>query len=158
MSSVHSPDGRLASRTRRLVATVIDAVLVPSLTIILVMVTDIVEDAEDYANNMWMLWVILLAVTSYLLLNGYSLWRSGQTLGKRLLGIAIVSANSNGAQSPAPFWKLICIRALFFPFLFALMPPFILLPLIDQLFIFSKSRRCLHDHASGTVVIRLGEL
>jgi uncharacterized RDD family membrane protein YckC len=158
MSSAQTHDSRLASRGRRLAATLIDAVLVPSLTIVLIMITDIVEDADDYLNNMWMLWVLLLAISSYLLLNGYLLWRNGQTLGKRLLGIAIVSTDSDNAVSAAPIWKLICIRALFFPLLFALLPPFILLALIDQLFIFSKSRRCLHDLASGTIVIRLGEL
>ena len=40
----------LAGRGRRLVATVIDAILVPTLTIVLVMITGVVEDAEDLAE------------------------------------------------------------------------------------------------------------
>ncbi|MBL6691714.1 MAG: RDD family protein [Pseudomonadales bacterium] len=151
----------LAGRLRRFAATAIDALLVPGLTVFVVMVTDVMEDAEDYIDNWWILWVFLQAVACYLLLNGYTLWRYGQTLGKRVMGIAIVSANPIGdapllfSTQPAPFWKLICIRALFFPLLFvAIIPLFLPLPLLDQLMIFGKRRRCLHDWVSGTVVIR----
>jgi uncharacterized RDD family membrane protein YckC len=144
---------QLAGRLRRLAATVVDAVLVPSLTLVLVMIAGVVEDAEDYTDNWWMLWVLLLAVLSYLILNGYLLWRRGQTLGKRLTGIAIVSA---GRPDPAPLWKLICVRALFFPLLFlVVVPSLALIPIVDQLFIFGKRRRCLHDLVSGTEVVRL---
>ncbi len=146
----------LAGRTRRLIATLIDAVLVPSLTILLVMIFGIVEDAEDYANNNWMIWVLLLAITSYLMLNGYGLWRSGQTVGKRLLGIAIVPRPSNRLASVnGQFWTLICIRAVFFPLLFLSFTPLVWVPLVDQLLIFAKGRRCLHDLAAGTIVVRV---
>jgi len=152
----------LAGRGRRLVATLIDAALVPSLTLVLVMIAGVLEDAEDYADNWWMLWVFLLAVVSYLILNGYGLWRRGQTLGKMALGIAIVPArtgpNGQWGSAPAPLWKLICLRALFFPLLFVVVvPTFAALPIVDQLFIFGKRRRCLHDLVSGTVVVRLGK-
>ena len=105
----------LAGRGRRLVATAIDMALVPFLTIILIMVTDVVEDAEDYVDNTWMLWVLVLAIVSYLLLNGYTLWRGGQTLGKRLLGIAVIAAPRDGQEPqgdvvPAPLWKMILLR------------------------------------------------
>jgi len=117
----------LASRTKRLLATVIDMILVP-------------------------------------VLNGLTLFKSGQTLGKRLLGIAIVPNEKDVASltsiTPASWWKLICIRALFFPLLFLapllLVPgmlPFGLAPVIDQLMIFTKGRRCLHDLLAGTMVI-----
>lgn len=146
----------LAGRGRRLTATLIDMALVPLLSVLLIMMADVLEDAEDYANDQWMIWVLLLAIASYLLLNGYGLWRTGQTLGKRVLGIAIVAAHD---QAPTPLWKLICLRALFFPVLFlillaATLSPLALLPVLDQIFIFGKNRRCLHDYVSGTVVVR----
>ena len=105
-------------------------------------------------------WVLLLAVASYLLLNGYGLWRRGQTLGKQVMGVAIVPSAGAGdgqyGRAPAPLWKLICVRALFFPLLFLTVVPWIAaLPLIDQLLIFRKNRRCLHDLVCGTVVVRL---
>jgi uncharacterized RDD family membrane protein YckC len=143
---------RLAGRGRRLVATLIDALLVPALTLLLVMICGVVEHAEDYQNSMWIVNVLLLAVLSYLILNGYWLFTTGQTVGKRLMRIAIV-ATSTGER--AAFWKLICIRAPFFAFLFLIIaPPLSLLPLVDQLFVFSKSRRCVHDFAAGTSVVK----
>ena len=157
---------QLAARWRRAIATAIDAVLVPALTILLVMVTDVAEDAEDFADGAWMFHVLGLAVLSYLTLNGVSLWRHGQTLGKKLMKIMIARSavvDRHGSQVPfdaegdvllAPFWKLICLRALFFPTLYLLMIPWAtILPLVDQLLVFRKGRRCLHDLVSGTVVL-----
>lgn len=150
----------LAGRLRRLVATLIDAILVPSLTLVLVMIVGVVEDAEDYVDYWWLVWVLLLAVVSYLLLNGYGLWRRGQTLGKQVMAVAIVPAaggrDGRYSRTPAPLWKLICVRALFFPLLFVVVVPWIAaVPIIDQLLIFLKRRRCLHDLICGTVVVRL---
>jgi len=53
-------------------------------------------------------------------------------------------------------WKLICVRALFFPVLFlAVVPSLTLLPVLDQALIFGKRRRCLHDLVAGTIVVRV---
>ena len=146
-------EDRLAGRGRRLVATLIDMVLVPALTVLLVMITGVMEDAEDYRDSMWMLNVFLLAVLSYLILNGYWLFARGQTVGKRLMGVAIV-ASASGER--AAFWKLVCIRALFFPLLFVVISPALaLLPIVDQGFVFRKNRRCVHDLAAGTSVVKV---
>lgn len=112
----------LASRWCRLFATAIDALLVPGLTLFLVMLTGVVEHAEDFVDRWWVFHVLLLAIASYLLLNGYLLWRRGQTLGKALLGIAVIHAPADLTCPPdgtfefvpAAFWKLVCIRALSF--------------------------------------------
>lgn len=154
----------LASRWCRLFATAIDAVLVPGLTLFLVMLTGVVEHAEDFVDRWWVFHVLLLGIASYLLLNGYLLWHRGQTLGKALLGIAVIRAPADLTGRPdgtfefvpAAFWKLVCIRALFFPLLFVgIVPYFTILPLLDQLFIFGRQRRCLHDWISGTLVVRV---
>ena len=85
----------------------------------------------------------------------FSLVRAGQTLGKKLCGIAIVMTGGN----EVPFWKLVLVRAWFFPLLFApllagpAMPLLALAPLIDQAFIFGQQRRCLHDLIAGTLVV-----
>lgn len=149
----------LAPRWKRLLATLIDAIGVPALTLILVMLTNVAEDAEDYVDNTWMLHVLLLAICSYLLLNGYTLWRRGQTLGKYLLGIMIAPAavlkQAEATARPAPLWVLVVVRAWFFAFLFVgIIPFFIWIPLLDHLFILRKDRRCLHDLIAGTVVIQ----
>lgn len=146
-------DERLAGRGRRLFATLIDMLLVPMLTALLIMITGVMEHAEAYRNSMWMLNVFLLAVLSYLILNGYWLFTRGQTIGKRVMGVAIVTTTSG---ERAAFWKLVCIRALFFPLLFtAISPMLAILPIADQGFVFRKNRRCLHDLAAGTSVVRV---
>lgn len=146
-----APIAALAGRGRRLLATLVDLVLVPALTIVLVMLFGVTEHAEDFASSAWIGWILVLAVVAYLIENGYLLWRRGQTLGKALFGIRIVAA----AGGPAPLWKLIVIRAPFFPLLYASVAwPFTLLPLVDQGLIFTRRRRCLHDLAAGTLVVR----
>ncbi|MDD9960767.1 MAG: RDD family protein, partial [Gammaproteobacteria bacterium] len=65
----------LAGRWRRLGATAVDAVLVPTLTIVLVMAFEVMEDPDDFTNAWWIWWVLALAVASYLVLNGYGLAR-----------------------------------------------------------------------------------
>ncbi|HEY6599295.1 MAG TPA: RDD family protein [Pseudomonadales bacterium] len=143
--------GSLAGRGRRLVATLIDATLIPALTLLLVMMTGIMEHAEDYKDQAFVGQIFALAVLSYLVLNGYLLWKRGQTIGKWALKVAIVSSK---AGDKAPLWKLIVIRASFFPLLFLIVaPPLALLPIVDQLFIFGRTRRCIHDYAAGTAVV-----
>jgi hypothetical protein len=85
------------------------------------------------------------------------------------MGIAIVPASSHipegvmkggdegkSAYVAAPLWKLICIRALFFPVLFLVVVPWLaLLPVLDLALIFGKRRRCLHDLVAGTIVVRV---
>ena len=150
----------LASRWRRLLATGIDAILVPTITIFLVMLFDVAEQAEDFVDRWWVVHVLAIAIGTYLVLNGYTLWQSGQTLGKKIAGIAIIiqQPQSNGEYAflPAPFWKLVVIRALFFPLLFVGIIPFLVwVPLLDLISIFGKQRRCLHDYFCSTVVVKL---
>ena len=145
----------LAGRLRRLFAALIDSTLVPSLTLLLVMIFGVVEDAQDYASNWWMLHVLLLAVLSYLLLNGYGLVKSGQTIGKRLFGIALVPTTDQAV----PVWRLVFVRGVFFALAYTIVllpiaPLIVVITLIDHLLIFGQRRRCLHDLAAGTIVIR----
>ena len=150
----------LASRWRRLLATGIDAILVPGVTIFLVMLFDVVEQADDFVDRWWTVHVLAIAIGTYLVLNGYTLWQSGQTLGKKIVGIAIIIkqplANGEYAFLPAPFWKLIVIRALFFPLLFVGIIPFLVwVPMLDLISIFGKQRRCLHDYFCSSLVVKL---
>jgi uncharacterized RDD family membrane protein YckC len=147
----------LAGRGRRLLAGLIDFTLVPIFAVIIVWVTGAMEHAEDYISIRPYLNPLLCGIASYLLLGAYLLSRRGQTVGKWILRIAIVTTTT-GAR--APFLKLLFIRALFFPLLYLvvvgpvmLMPALAILPLLDLAFIFAKEKRCLHDLASGTSVV-----
>jgi uncharacterized RDD family membrane protein YckC len=145
----------LAGRGRRLVASLLDVVLVPVFAIFIMLASGVLEHAADWSTSAKpVLRMIALGVVSYLILNGWLLWKRGQTVGKAIMGIAIVSTKS-GDRSP--FWRL-SIRALFFPTLYLVVWPLAAaVPLIDQLLIFTKRRRCLHDILCGTSVIKRGQ-
>ena len=92
---------------------------------------------------------------SYLLLNGYGLVKSGQTIGKRLFGIALVPTTDQAV----PVWRLVFVRGVFFALAYTIVllpiaPLIVVITLIDHLLIFGQRRRCLHDLAAGTIVIR----
>jgi uncharacterized RDD family membrane protein YckC len=143
----------LAGRGRRFTATLIDVVLVPIVAIFLMLVTGVLEHAQDWsADAMPFLRMFLLGLASYVLLNLWPLWTRGQTVGKAIMGTTIVVAKTG---ERAPLWRLF-LRGLFFPTLYLIVavPYLALIPLIDQGFIFAKSRRCVHDWACGTAVVR----
>lgn len=142
----------LAGRGRRLAASLIDVLLVPILAIFLMLVTGVLEHAADWsASGRPMLRIFALGVVSYLILNVWLLWQRGQTVGKAIMRMAIVSTKSG---NKAPFWRL-AIRALFFPTLYLVVWPLAAaFPLIDQVLIFGKRRRCVHDYVCGTSVVK----
>ena len=143
----------LAGRGRRVVATLIDFVLVPVLAIFIMLVTGVLEHAQDWTEHaMPYARMLALGLVSYLLLNGWLLATRGQSAGKAIMGIAIVSTATG---EKAPLWKLLLIRFWFFPALYLIFSPYTaIVPLVDQVLIFGKQRRCLHDLLCGTSVVR----
>ena len=143
----------LAGRGRRIVATVVDFVLVPLVAILIMLMTGVLEHAQDWTENAMPYTRMLgLGLVSYVLLNGWLLATRGQTAGKAIMGIAIVSTATGEKVS---LWKLSLIRFWFFPALYLLFSPYTaIVPLVDQIFIFGKRRRCLHDLLCGSSVVR----
>lgn len=144
----------VAGIPRRLLATAIDFVVVPLVSILLMLISGVMEGIGAYIGYQTWIRGIGLGVAGYLLVNAWLLLTRSQTLGKALLGLEI--ATPEGA--PAPFWRSV-IRALFFPLLY--LPPLyavfgwlVLLPVIDLVSGLRKDRRCLHDLVAGTVVQR----
>jgi uncharacterized RDD family membrane protein YckC len=88
----------------------------------------------------------------FFVLHGASLYQRGQTIGKRIMGIAIVTLDN---QKPA-FFPLIAQRYMS-QWLVHMVPVIglLLLRLIDVLFIFRADKRCLHDLIAKTKVIDL---
>ncbi len=147
-------DERLAGRGRRLVATLIDMLLVPALTVLLVMITGVMEDAEDYRNSMWMRERVsagggelsdsqrVLAVHARA--DGWQagdeggdrcdgVRRTGAVLEARLHPRAVLSVAVHNDQSDA---RRCCRSSI-------------------SGFVFRKNRRCVHDLAAGTSVVRV---
>lgn len=88
--------------------------------------------------------ILVLAIQSYLV------YTEGQSVGKRAVKARIVALDGRRA----PFMKAVVLRTwvpIFLPML-----PWVgsLLALVDTLFVFRGDRRCLHDLAAGTRVVR----
>jgi uncharacterized RDD family membrane protein YckC len=90
--------------------------------------------------------VIFLGVFAF---NLYLIHRSGQTIGKKLLGIRIVRTDG----SPASLGRVFALR-MFVPGLISRIPlvgPFF--SLANALVIFGSEKRCIHDYFADTVVV-----
>tara|TARA_Y100000780_G_scaffold191958_1_gene180069 strand:- start:310 stop:855 length:546 start_codon:yes stop_codon:yes gene_type:complete len=152
-----TPSGpELAGRGRRLGAYIIDTIIAGIVLVAVayfnpgplgVTMLDIMRDPTTQqmstAGSIWFL-IIFMAINSYFLVT------KGQTLGKRMLGIRIVDAASNGAATAV---KLLGLRYVLVMLVMAI--PIIgqLLGLADALFIFRSDRRCVHDLLAGTKVV-----
>ncbi|GAA4187353.1 hypothetical protein GCM10022252_20710 [Streptosporangium oxazolinicum] len=112
----------------------------------------LVSYLNPYAGNPN--WPIEVAVTvlfaAYFWVQ-HALW--GQTLGKRLCRLKVVSSVTGGP----PSLRHAGIRALAYPAMMSVPYIGVLINLVDMLWIFGDSkRRCLHDVIAKTVVIDLG--
>ena len=139
-----------ASIWSRLGAATLDFFVVPTVALIIMLISGALENAEAWSKGFPWVRVLLLGIAAYLLVNGVLLWRYGQTLGKRLFKIKVVDHNSG--QLPA-FWKLIVLRAPFFPLLHSSLIGLWYLPAINLLPGLLTDRRCLHDWVCGTSVV-----
>ena len=113
-----------------------------------------------------LLLAFLFVLALYSAVNIFTLMRSGQTLGKKLLGIQIVDMNGKVPSVHATLVKrdlsfFAVIPVTFFVQFFYAAPlnhSLIFLSLfyiVDVMFIFSNDRRCLHDRYAETQVCKL---
>jgi uncharacterized RDD family membrane protein YckC len=130
----------LASRRIRLGAFLFDQTLAATMLVV----------ARSFAHN-------LLGVLAYIAMVGLNvvqiilLGRRGQTIGKMILNIAVVD---HVDKMPPGFVRAGLIRQLPLMIVSLFTPALTLVYLIlDGAPIFTSSRRCLHDHLAGTVVI-----
>jgi len=164
--TVERADGEvLADRGNRLVASIVDALLVMCITLPIQLVTGQLQmaAAQKAQPVMLELLVNLSGIAAMLVLHGWMLTSRGQSLGKRLLGIQIVDYRDNGLL---PFARVILIRSLWLA-PFGLVSTFLplagkaivgiivgLLSITDSLLIFGQARRCLHDTLAGSIVVK----
>lgn len=141
----------LASRWDRLWAALIDGITMMCIIVPLMYFTGGIDDiANDIEPSMtYNLFMSAMSIIIFIILHGKLLVNNGQTIGKKILGIKIVDLNGN-----LPTVKEHLLKRYAFYFISGQIPlvgPFI--SLLNLLFIFSKSKRCLHDHLAGTVVV-----
>jgi uncharacterized RDD family membrane protein YckC len=150
----------LAGRGARLLAVVIDSLLMGP--IVMPLFVAVVGDAffagaasgpAGTGGSSPSIWTLLLGLapgyTIAGIIQGWFFYTSGQTIGKKMLGLRIV--RSDGSRAGLP--RLLFVRA---GLTFALaMIPLIggLIALVDSLLIFRPSRQCLHDQFADTIVV-----
>ena len=173
-----------AGRLRRLFASLFDTLVLVAVFVFFAVRGDIGYTSFIMAlsNELpviveWSLWFTAI----FFVINGLPLFTRGQTVGKWMLGLQIVDGSSGGRPA---LEKLILYRYVVFILLANLVSwlyipntvvsatlpvvgqitlegipwPFpgtlLWVPLVDALFIFGASKRCLHDRLADTMVVR----
>lgn len=140
----------LASRWTRLGAAFIDGLTIMPITLPLMYFTGGFDGLSEGLQPS-LSYTLLMGLTSiaiFLLIHGRFLVRDGQTLGKKFLDIKIVGLSGEHASVQ------VLAKRYGFYWLIPLIPGVgALLNMVNILFIFGKSRRCLHDHVGGTKVV-----
>ena len=141
----------LASRWKRLGGAIIDGVISSIIVFIFMAQRGVLKRSfEGVAMTInEHIYLFIISWAAFLIINGYLLYKRGQTIGKALVNTKIVDLKGNIPN----FGKLFFLRYFIFGLIAQI--PFVgyLFNLADPLFIFGKDRRCLHDHLAGTVVI-----
>ncbi len=141
----------LASRSSRFGAAVIDMLIAMAVMWLISRVTP--WDAFNDDGDAWDIHLgdAIGNFLCYFIPNAYLLITRAQTIGKAMVGIRVVRRDG----TPASFIRLVCVREGIPSLLGVAQPVAEMFWLIDSLFIFRASRRCLHDDLADTVVIQL---
>ncbi len=146
-------------RWERLGAALIDSLAVPLviyLPVILVGAPSIIlaisrhEEPAFTTAILGAFAVCFLLVIAWIVVTIMFVSRYGQTIGKRIVGVKVVRNNGERAGLGRIFWLRNVVSAL--PALIPLVGS--IYGLVDILFIFGDSRRCIHDMIADTKVIR----
>lgn len=139
----------LAGRGRRLCAVLVDGILLAGLLFIGGMSMGMGGPQREGGEGMGIL-VAVVGLVTLVIVQFVLMVREGQTLGKKALGIRIVS---NDYEDVPGFVSVILLRTFLFNFLYAIPGIGQLFHLVDILFIFREDRRCIHDMVANTKVI-----
>lgn len=153
-----SPAQSVQSANARLVATIVDNILVFTALaagfifvawLAKMGVTENPMETLRTKKEFGLISFVVLSLLPTMLIFGqwFLLATSGQTIGKKLLMIRIVSTSG---KLPG-FLQAVVLRN-WLRVVFSIVPFF---GLIDVLFIFSDSRRCLHDYLAATRVVSI---
>ncbi|MFF7592038.1 RDD family protein [Kitasatospora purpeofusca] len=134
----------LGTWPNRIVARLIDYLLVQAVALVLVLPFASLTDRSGSAGSFW------LACGLWLVYEGVMLSRDGQTLGKKAMKVRVAMLVDGNTPTPSAAWT----RAAVF-ILPAVLCCAVLWWLIDGLFgVFDKPyRQCIHDKAAKTVVV-----
>jgi uncharacterized RDD family membrane protein YckC len=149
-----SEDFVKASRGSRLGAVMLDGLVVFVPAMLVAMIIPVFGNGPDgrpSTGGVVVMGLLGLGLIAFMALQLVLLYRHGQTVGKKLVGIRIV--RSDGSR--AGLRRIFLLRSLV-PGLIGAIPligP--LFSLTDSLFIFGEERRCVHDLIADTIVVNV---
>jgi uncharacterized RDD family membrane protein YckC/DNA-directed RNA polymerase subunit RPC12/RpoP len=144
----------LASRLSRLIAAIVDALVMMTFAVPLYAVLigkyggSILDSGDAYRIT----WIGIPSLIYFIGINSYFWATRGQSLGKMVLGVRIVQIDGERAT----WGRIVGLRIM--PMQLLSWIPYIggIISLVDVLFIFRANRRCLHDEIARTKVVRCG--
>ena len=143
----------LGGRGQRFAAAIIDGLIQGAVYWLLartVLKSVVPDPASDDTGFGAMLTAMIVSIALFLLIQGYLLATTGQTIGKKLLGLRIV--RSSGERGNAA--RVIGLRYLLIWVIAAIPVVGWIFALVDVLMIFRDSRKCLHDNIANTIVVK----
>lgn len=142
-----------ASLGARLQAAMIDVVIMVLCVVPFLQsqgILELIEQQKDLPADL-ALKLVMFQLMMFFVLHGFFLHQYGQTIGKRITGIAIVTLDNR-----KPDFLPLILQRYGSQWLMGMVPIIgILLRLADVLAIFRDDRRCIHDHIARTKVIDL---
>jgi len=140
-----------ASRWKRLWASLIDGLIMMLIVMPVMYLTGGFDGVSEGIQPSfgYSLMLGLFGIAVFIVINGKLLSKNGQTIGKRILGIKIVTLSGE-----LPGIKKHLLKRYGVYFLLGQIPIMgQILSLINVLIIFGKPRRCGHDFVAGTAVV-----
>jgi len=139
--------GNKATRMDRLIAAIVDAVIILLVSLTVSWYFDLDESQltsfVDIAKS------FTIGIITTLVVQGYLMHKRGQTIGKYLINMRMETLDG----SQASFARIFGLRVL--PMTICAYVPVVgifIAGLVNVLLIFGKERRCLHDYIAGTKV------
>lgn len=148
-----APGAVLAGRGTRLLAAIVDGLLLAGLAWALAKVPSFTALLETKDVGFFGLNLItpLAGYALFLLVQGWGLVQRGQTVGKMICGIRIVRTDGTRADA----FRLLGLRYGVGYLTTVNLAVSSLYGIVDSLLIFRESRQCLHDTIADTKVIKL---
>ncbi len=147
---VEVDSGAPATRASRLGAYVLDVAIIVFPALLIIGVIGYLFEADEQQSVLLSGVGVGVSMLMFLIVNIPLLYRYGQTIGKRIMGIRITRTDG----SRAGLVRIVLLRYFLMGLVNAI--PFVgpITSLLDPLLIFQKSRRCLHDLIADTVVLK----
>ncbi|MEM0897098.1 MAG: RDD family protein [Verrucomicrobiota bacterium] len=144
----------LASRWRRLGGSLLDSLVMMVLILPLMFMLGMFDriDAQGRMSLGDTILASVIGIACFMAINGMLIYKHGQTVGKRILGMRVV--NLDGTQVEGNRYV---VRRLLLPFWIIPQIPLVgqIFGIVNVLLIFRKDHNCLHDDFARTRVIKL---